>query len=50
MKYLSALKTNYKHLGTEDEAFLEPPANVIDPDLFVVGWNPFRPPPSKDEK
>jgi hypothetical protein len=50
MKYLSALKTNYKHLGVENEEFLQPPANIIDPDLFIVGWNPFAAAPKKDEK
>jgi hypothetical protein len=50
MKYLSALKTNYKHLGVENEDFLAPPANIIDPELFIIGWNPFRAPPTKDEK
>ena len=49
MKWISTVKTQYKHLG-EDEDFLKPPVHVIDPSLFVVGWNPFAAPPTKDEK
>ena len=49
MKWISTCKTQFKHLGG-DEEFLKPPVHVIDPSLFVVGWNPFAAPPSKDDK
>ena len=44
MKYYSALRTGYKHLGKEESAkFLEPPEHVVDENLFII-YNPFRGP------
>jgi hypothetical protein len=37
-KYYSALRTGFKHIAEEnnnDESFLQPPAHVIDPELFT---------------
>jgi len=41
MKYISQVKTQYKHLG-HDSKFLEAPEHVLDKDLFIYQWNPFR--------
>ena len=42
-KYYSALRTGFKHLGQEDQAFLEPPSHIIDHNLFLI-HNPFNKP------
>ena len=39
MKYYSALRTGYAHLGIEQPE-LEPPAHIIDQQLFLF-QNPF---------
>ena len=45
LKYYSALKTGYKHIGSDSE-FLTPPVHVIDQNLFLLQL-PFAKPGMK---